>query len=329
MKKILTYIGFIGIAVAGIYLAFRGEDIDKIWELIKNANKSFVVLAMVLGYLAIISRGIRWIILLEPLGYKPKLWNSIHSVAFAYFANIFVPRSGEIARCGALNQTDNIPMDQLIGTVISERVVDFVMLFIFLAVAIFTNTDAFSNMYHTWTDTSSGEPSNVPYYALIVLLTGLFFLIIFWKKIRETRTFVKILIFLRGVGKGLKSVMKMKKKWAFIGHTLFIWLMYYLMAYVVFYSMEDTKHITIFKALFIMVAGGFGMVFPAPGGTGSYQYAVKLGFIALGLSSLDGLAYGNLEWFAQTIMMIIAGAIGFFMLGKAKINQKNTKNMKR
>ncbi len=325
MKKILTYIGFIGIAVAGTYLAFKGEDTGKIWQEIKNANKFYVLLAMVLGYLAIVSRGIRWIILLEPLGHKPKLWNSIHSVAFAYLANIFVPRSGEIARCGALNQTDDIPMDELIGTVISERVVDFAMLFIFLAVAIITNMDAFSNMYHNWTNTPTGESSNLSYYILMAMAIGLFFLIIFWKKIRNTRIFVKVIDFLKGVVTGLKSVMKMKKKWAFIGHTLFIWFMYYMMAYVVFYSLEETKGITIFKALFVMVAGGFGMVFPAPGGTGSYQYAVKLAFIALGMSSINGLAYGNLEWFAQTIMMLIAGAIGFFMLGKAKLERKNSR----
>lgn len=329
MKKIITYIGFLGIAALGTYLAFKGAPMDEIWGYIIASNKIFVVLAMILGYLAIVSRGIRWIILLEPLGHKPKLWNSIHSVALAYLANIIVPRSGEIARCGALNQTDDIPMDELIGTVISERVVDFVMLFIFLFVAVITNGDAFSNMYTQWTSVEPGETSQVPYYILAALLSGLFFLIIFWKRIKSTVIFVKIMNFLKGVVTGLKSVMKMKRKWEFITHTLFIWLMYYLMAYVVFYSMEETRNFTIFQGLFVMVAGGFGMVFPAPGGMGSYQYAVKLAFLALGMSSAVGLAYGNLEWFAQTIMMLIAGAVGFYMIGRAKMKKKKAENLQK
>jgi len=318
MKKILTYIGFLGIAAFATYKAFDGVPMDELWVLIKESSKFYVIFAMILGYLAIVSRGVRWIILLEPLGHKPKLWNSIHAVALAYLSNILVPRSGEIARCGALNQTDNIPMDELIGTVISERVVDFVMLFTFLAVAIITNTDAFSNMYQNWIDGSSGESSNLPYIILSVILVGLFFLIIFWKRIRNTKIFIKVMDFLKGVGKGLKSVMKMEKKWTFIFHTLFIWLMYYLMAYVVFYSMESTSGISIFQAMFVMVAGGFGMVLPAPGGMGTYQYAVMLGFLALGLSQVDGLAYGWLEWIAQTVMMLISGGIGFFMIGRAR-----------
>lgn len=88
--------------------------------------------------------------------------------------------------------------------------------------------------------------------------------------------------------------------------------------------MENTKGISPFQGLFIMVAGGFGMVFPAPGGTGSYQYAIKLAFIALGMSSVDGLAYGNLQWAAQTLMMFIAGGVGFFMIGKAKLISQTT-----
>lgn len=322
MKKILTYLGFLGIAALATYQAFKGVDLDELWELIVNANKFYVILAMIFGYLAIISRGIRWVILLEPLGHKPKLWNCIHSVALAYLSNILVPRSGEIARCGALNQTDNIPMDELIGTVISERVVDFVMLFLFLAIAIFTNTEAFFNMYQQWTEGAEGGSSNLIYYIIGVIGIGLVLFMLFWRKIKTTKIYMKIVDFLEGVVVGLKSVMKMKKKWTFIFHTLFIWLMYYLMAYVVFYSMEGTQGITIFKALFVMVAGGFGMVLPSPGGMGTYQYAVLLGFLALGMSEINGVAYGNLEWIAQTIMMLLSGALGFYMIGRAKIAQR-------
>ena len=80
-----------------------------------------------------ISRALRWILLIEPLGYKPSSRNAILAVITAYFANIAMPRLGEITRCGSLNKTDNIPMDKLIGTVITERVIDFLTLLLLIA----------------------------------------------------------------------------------------------------------------------------------------------------------------------------------------------------
>lgn len=125
------------------------SGVNRVQELKNDMSKASIpgiVISFVLGYLAIVSRGIRWRYLLEPMGYKAGTWNSIHAVAFAYFANTFVPRSGEVARCAALNQTDDIPVDRLFGTVISERVIDMLMLLIFMAIAVFANLDAFSRI---------------------------------------------------------------------------------------------------------------------------------------------------------------------------------------
>lgn len=300
-------------------LSVAVKGVDRTDELIRDmsrANWLGIVLSLILGYLAIVSRGARWLLMLEPMGYKPKMWNSIHAVAFAYFANTFVPRSGEIARCGALNQTDNIPVDKLFGTVISERVIDFVMLFIFTSLAIVTNLEAFRTiMDDVFGSSKSSEAGVSPFiYLGIAMLVMLAVILALRKRIQSTGIYKKVIHFLLGVVEGLKAVMKMKRRALFIFHTGFIWTMYFLMAFVIYKSIDATSSMSVFDALFVMVAGGFGMVLPAPGGIGSYHWAVKLGFIALGMSGTLGFAVANVIWLSQTGMIIVGGGIGYLFL---------------
>ena len=145
LKKIITYLLFLGI---GVYLIYRRFNLipenkkPELFENMVNAPKFAIGITFIMGLLAVVSRGIRWNLLLEPMGYNVKVKNSIASVAFGYLANFAIPRSGEIARCTALNSTDNVPIDKLFGTVIIERVIDFIMLFIFLSIALVGNFDS-------------------------------------------------------------------------------------------------------------------------------------------------------------------------------------------
>ncbi|MGB1030968.1 MAG: lysylphosphatidylglycerol synthase transmembrane domain-containing protein [Flavobacteriales bacterium] len=295
------------------------KGVDRTKELVrdmKSASVPGIALSFLFGYLAIVSRGMRWLIILEPMGYKPNTWRSIHSVAFGYFANTFVPRSGELARCAALNQTDDVPVDKLFGTVISERVVDMLMLIVFLSVAVLTNLSAFERLLGDMTgnDASDEGGLGLAFWLLITAIVLGVLAIIFRKKLIQTKIFMKIKGFVTGVMEGLSSVLKMKRKGAFISHTIFIWVMYFLMAFVIYKSIDATSHMSVFEALFVMVAGGFGMILPAPGGIGAYHWSVKLGFIAIGLSGTLGFAVANVLWLTQTIMIVLAGGIGYLLL---------------
>ena len=292
-----------------LYLAYRDIDLDELWGHIRQANFFFVALSFVMGYLAIVSRGMRWNLLLEPMNFKARTWNCIHSVSFGYFANTFVPRSGEVARCVALYRTDDVPVDRLFGTVIMERIVDSCMLLIFLTIAFFTHLDAFGILME---NASLGDGSGA--WRLLSLLGGiggvlLVLFLVFRKRLLKSVIVQKIIGFLLGMKAGLQSVFKMKKRKEFLAHTFFIWGMYYLMAYVIFFAIPETSELSMLNGLFIVVAGGLGMVFPSPGGTGSYQYAVKLGFVALGLSEVTGVIFGTIVWATQTLMILSTGLV--------------------
>ena len=248
------------------------------------------------------------------MGYKASTTNAVAAVAFGYLANIFLPRSGEVARCAALNSTDDVPVDKLIGTVITERVVDVLMLLILLTVAFITNFDAVLGLF-----SSIQIPGGSALFVL-ALAMGVFS-IGGYAILKRKNNKSKILKFIKGIGDGVKSVQNMERKIWFILHTLFIWIMYYLMSFVIFISMDGLEDLGFFQGLWVMVSGGFGMLFPSPGGIGSYQGAVMLGFESIGYDKVIGLAVGHVVWLTQTAMLILAGAVGYFHIIIARLKK--------
>ena len=311
LRKGLTTLVFFGIGVGLFWLAMQGvEDPEALKRDMRSAQWWGIAASFVMGYLAIVSRGIRWNLLLAPMGHRPSPARSVHAVAFSYFANAFVPRSGEVARCAALNQTDHIPVDQLFGTVITERVVDFVMLFGLVGFALITNLDAFLSLMN-----EAQLPATPTLLGLAVFgLAGSVGL--WWLAQQRGRDGIvgKAAGFLQGIGTGIRSVLAMEKRAQFLAHTLFIWAMYFLMSYVLFKAIPAVSSLGFTDAVLVMVAGGFGMVLPAPGGIGSYHWAVSLGFAAVGFSSDVGFAVANVVWLTQTAMIVVTGGLGYVML---------------
>lgn len=311
LKKSLTTLFFFGIGFGLFWLAMQGvEDSEAMKRDMRSAQWWGVAASFVMGYLAIVSRGLRWNILLSPMGHHPSPARSVHAVAFSYFANAFVPRSGEVARCAALNQTDKIPVDQLLGTVITERVVDFLMLFGLVAFALATNLEAFLGLMQ-----EAQLPATTTFIAagVVTLLGGV---ALWWLAKQQGRPGLvgRVAEFLQGLGKGIQSVLAMEKRGLFLAHTFFIWTMYFLMSFVLFKAIPAVNEVKLTDAVLVMVAGGFGMVLPAPGGIGSYHWAVSLGFAAVGFSRDVGFAVANVVWITQTAMIVVTGGLGYLML---------------
>ena len=311
LRKGLTTLVFFGIGLGLFWLAMQGvEDPEALKRDMRSAQWWGIAASFVMGYLAIVSRGLRWNLLLAPMGHHPSSARSVHAVAFSYFANAFVPRSGEVARCAALNQTDDIPVDQLLGTVITERVVDFLMLFGLVAFALLTNLDAFLALMQE--AQLPAMPTLIG--AGVVALVGCGAL--WWISQQQGRSGLlgKMAGFLQGIGTGIRSVLAMEKRGLFLFHTFFIWVMYFLMSYVLFKAIPAVSALGLTDAVLVMVAGGFGMVLPAPGGIGSYHWAVSLGFAAVGFSGDVGFAVANVVWLTQTAMIVLTGGLGYLML---------------
>ena len=123
------------------YYSTTPENRKEIFKYIKEANLFWVGISVLIGILSHISRAVRWNYLLEPMGYKPKIRNNIMFILMAYFANLGIPRSGEVLRATALATYENVPFQKGFGTIVTERVIDLLMLLIIIFIALVSQTD--------------------------------------------------------------------------------------------------------------------------------------------------------------------------------------------
>ena len=324
-KKLIStikYSIFFAIGILLIYLVFKDADLGKMYNDLKSADYKWMILSFVMGYAAYVSRGYRWLQLLEPMGYKPKAVNAINSVAITYFTNLALPRAGEVARATSLNQSEGIPVDKLLGTIVIERIIDMIFLLSLMFLTVIIRYEDLINFFETAISQkggsdASGGSSFIVYFGLTILVLMLvaFF---FRNRIKQTTIYDKIRAFLSGIKEGIETVKHMKNKGAFIAHSFFIWIMYYLMVYVVFFAMPETSHLTISDGIFIMAVGSLGMVAPVPGGMGAYHGAVMLGLFLLDIPKEIGLSFAVIVHTTQTLVAIISGPIAIFMTSIAK-----------
>ena len=244
LLKVLKYIASLGLAFGILYLLFNNQDPVRLVEEIQKVDGKWVVLSMIFGAWAYVSRGLRWIVLIDALGYKSSKIHSIAAVSVGYFTNMFIPRAGEISRCTALNQTDKIPVDKLFGTILVERVLDLIFLcfLILLIIALkFNDIFNFYNALQNQQTVTAGNSNLLSLFAIIAALVISLIFITTW--VKKSSFYEKILDFIEGLKEGFKSFKKMKRKSAFWFHTFSIWIMYFLMTYICFFSMEETLHL--------------------------------------------------------------------------------------
>ncbi|MBX7202670.1 MAG: flippase-like domain-containing protein [Bacteroidia bacterium] len=332
--KASKYYLFLGIGVFLVYYVFRNVNLSSLWEQMQTAKLSWLFLSFLCGIIAMVSRAWRWNILLEPLGYKPGLLNSFNAVSLGYFANIGVPRIGEIIRCSVLNQTSKIPLTELIGTVILERVIDVVMLLSLIIVVILSQVDLFGNFFMREVFGEKIDKINFLieltgwWLVLIVpalMIIGFFLIRGIFRQYGHISLIKKIKQFTDGIRNGFISLFRLKKKGAFIFHTIFIWLNYYVMTWVCLYAYEPTSSLDAFDGLFLMVVGGLGMTAPVPGGIGAFHILVSNALILYGITPIidpvslketfsPGLVFATLVHTTQFIMTICCGLFSLTML---------------
>lgn len=305
-KKILP------LAIGGffIFLSYQNtsaDDRENVIKYIQNADYRFVSLSALFGILSHISRAIRWKLLLAPMGYNPRLINSILAVLIGYLSNLGIPRSGELLRATVMDRYEKIPFQKGFGTVIAERVIDLILLLLFITFALILQ-------YELVVDFLKIEPSRLIRLSLVFLIILIGFLIIRKILIRSSHPVVeKVRTFLTGIWDGINSIRKLKNKGAFILHTLFIWSMYILMFYVIKYAIPETSILGFDALIPAFVVGGLSMS-ASNGGMGIYPFAVSVVLIAFGISKESGLAFGWIMWSCQTLLVVTFGAISFFTL---------------
>lgn len=319
----LKFLAFFAVGILLLWIAFRNANFTKLWSELKEADYSWLLLSVLFGFFAYASRARRWVLLIYPLGFKPSTKNAFYSLMTGYLANVALPRVGEITRCVALGKKEKIPVDQLIGTVVVERTIDFLSLLTIMIVLIFTSGDQIGlflkkSILLPIQQKVTGLFGNTWILWVILFFLGimLLFLIIKYKKrLRKIRFFSKMFDLAHGIIDGLKTITNLKRKWEFIFHTIFIWINYALMTWVVVFALPSTSHLTFGNSIFLLVIGGLAMSAPVQSGLGAFHYIISQGLLIVnGIPVEDGLVYALLTHESQLIFVAIVGTISFFVI---------------
>ncbi len=327
---------FLAIGLLLLYFAFRGMDFSEMKGIFQGTKYGWIVISISISLIAMISRARRWMLIIQPLKYKPSLWNTYNAVLFGYLANYAFPRLGEVSKCVALGRKEKIPVDSLIGTVIVERALDLLMailIMVFLLIARFEKFGAFFQefLFEPMGDKISTGVSGAWLIILIVAILGLLTVILLYiyrKRLYKFKLFKKFSEIVKGIIVGLKTVMKLERKWEFLFHTLFIWLCYALMTWVVVFALPGiTDSLTFVDGIFLLVVGSMGMVVPVQAGIGAFHWIVSRGLhFVYGLDLTEGLVFATLQHESQTIFILVAGSISMFFIFRKKRNKANPEN---
>ena len=292
--------------------------LDRLWQDFSSANWWWLGLTIVLYLISNLSRAARWLMLLRPMGYRPRFGNSFLTVMLGYFGNLGFPRAGEVLRPTTFSSYEKIPLERTLATIVVDRLVDVLSLGIVVGLTLLLEFNKIQTFLSA--NLPAGSESEgisiwwlVAACTLLLLLGGLYFL---RDRIRETALYGKLRQTLQGFREGLLSILYLKRPWLFLLHSVNIWLMYYLMTYLAFFAFAPTAELPPIAGLLVFTFGAFGIVIPTPGGMGTYHLLVVSGLtLFYGISGIDAFAFANLAFFSiQVGGNVLFGLISTILL---------------
>jgi glycosyltransferase 2 family protein len=316
MKKflnILKYLLFLTIGIVLFYYVYKGMDISSLKQEIKTLHWKWIGLSVIFTMLSHISRALRWNLLIKPIGYNPNPFRTFCSVMAMYFTNLIIPRGGELARCTLLARTEKIPFTTLVGTVVIERITDTLFLLVLVVITLFLQIDVFNHFVMN----NPGLESKFsfllsPWFWIGLSVVFILSLALLWKfrfKIRQRKYLESVFKLMQKFIWGLKSIRKLEKPGLYIAHSLFIYLMYFLMMYVIFFSYDPTKNVSLVAGLTAFIMGGLAMLAPVQAGVGAWHFMVFETLALYGLDRTHGKVYALICHTTTNLSVLVFGAI--------------------
>lgn len=308
LKRILTYGISLFLAVGLLWLVFKDIDLSQLAETIKKADYRWVFVSACMTLLAHWSRAYRWKLMLQPLGYNPSAFKSTIAVLIGYLTNLVLPRAGEFARSASLKDLENVPFEKSFGAVVAERVIDLLVLALLIALNLLLEFDRLFAFFKDFFAEKTGALKILSILAivgLVVLVIGFRYLRKNDEKLQKIALYAKIREVVLGLWSGFTGIFALKNPWAFIGHTIFIWTMYYGMTYALCIALPQTASLGPVAVLTILVMGTIGMAAPTIGGIGSYHYLVGNIVSLYGLDQQDGITLATFLHAGPGLIFII------------------------
>ena len=303
-----------------LYWMYRDFDFQRIKHVMMHEmNWTWMLLSFPFGILAQALRGWRWRQTLEPLGEKPRSAVATNSVFLSYAASLVVPRIGEFTRCGVLKRWDGISFSKALGTVVTERAIDSLLVLLVTVTTLLFEMSIFGTFFQktgTSIDSIMSKFSLTGY--LVTAICGLAVLILLHLLLRRLSIYNKVKATVSGIWQGIISLKSVKNLPLFLVLTIGIWLSYFLHYYLTFFCFDFTSDLGLDCAMVTFVVGSIAVIVPTPNGAGPWHFAVKTMLILYGVADHQALYFVLIVHTVQTMLVILLGICAWIRLSFTK-----------
>ena len=321
IANLFKYAFFLGLGIFLVWWSLHqipDSEFGKFKEAIVSANYLLFIPVFIILTISHLARALRWRLLMEPMGYLPCIPNTFFAVMVGYLANLAVPRLGEVLKCTIIAKYEKVPAEKIVGTIVAERAFDVVCLGIIFLLAFIFQFDVVSSGYDYVKDNMPGSQHKAItslqigiYIAIAVaIIVSIVWVVLSGKYAQIIKWIKKILL---GILEGLISASKLKHKLLFTIYTIAIWLCYILGTWIGLYATSATGGLGIKGAITCLAFGSIGMIL-TPGGIGTYAIFLAIALEGNGIKYEYGIANGTIQWFAQTIIVMVVGFLCLILL---------------
>ena len=327
IKKIANNIWKVALSLilggAILYWMYRGFDFKQVADvLLHKMSWTWMLLSFPFGISAQVFRGWRWKQSLEPLGEKARSSISIYSIFLSYALSLVIPRAGEFARCGVLKKWDDVSFPKALGTVVTERAIDSLLVLLITALVFEMQIPVFLNFFEkTGTSMDSLLCQFTATGYIVTAICGIAVLILAHYLLKRLAIYNKVKATLGGLWQGIISLRGVRNVPLYIALTLGIWLSYFFHYYLTFQCFEATSHLNLMCGLVTFIVGSIAVIVPTPNGAGPWHFAVKTMLILYGIQANDALFFVLIVHSVQTLLVVLLGIYAWIALaftGKVK-----------
>ena len=307
-----------------LFYAFKNVQLDDFLSKLNLTRYGWIIGSMLLSLVAYVSRAYRWQLLLRAADQKVSTFRLTLAVFVGYLANLAFPRLGEVVRCAVLKKTNQIPVSLSIGTVVTERIIDSLVLLFFLIIALLLEFDLivtyFENIFSTYHIPLDG----ILYAALTLLMIFSILVLVILRTHTPLSQRTKKMA--SEVLKGILTIKSIQIKSLFLITTTVMWLTYFLMSYMIFFALEETSSLSLTAGFMLLVSGGIALSLPVHGGIGTYHAMIAMMLGLYGIENTTGLFLATLLHSSQILSVVIFGGISLVItLGIEKNNRNDLK----
>lgn len=324
LKKTLNTIFQVALSLvlggAILYWMYRDFDFSSIENvMLHEMNWTWMLLSFPFGILAQAFRGWRWRQTLKPVGERPRRSVAVYSIFISYASSLIIPRIGEFARCAVLKRWDKVSFPKALGTVVTERAIDSILILLITALTFLWQLPVFTRFFGrtgTRLDQIFSHFTTTGWWVTAICAAAAIALI--WFCIRKLSIYNKVKDTFFGLWSGIISVKNVRNVPLFLFFSIGIWACYFLHYYLTFFCFDATSHLGVACGLVTFIVGSIAVIVPTPNGAGPWHFAVKTMLILYGVASNSALYFVLIVHTVQTLLVVALGIFGWIALNFIK-----------